>query len=271
MASPYWVKTVLKKAFPQRFIMARMTNFPVVGRIIEKALFEDDDVMYLTKDSVVEINQPLDSPQDMVLPSQVLEDAISRSNHRFIMDTCICREGEDCQDYPVDIGCIFMGEAALDINPEFGHLASVEETLDHARKAREAGLVHLIGRNKLDTIWLNVRPKEKLLTVCHCCPCCCLWKILPTVTPRISERVVSMPGLSMSVTDECVGCGACTEDVCFVDAIKLEDGYAVISEECRGCGRCADICPTQAIEVSFQGQQSVEDAIQRIQGLVDLS
>ena len=271
MASPYWVKTVLKNTFSSRFMLARMTHLPVLGGLIEKALFENDDIMYLAKDTVVEINHTLDSPEDMVLPSQVLEHFIIHSNYRFIMNTCICRESEDCQDYPIDLGCIFLGEAALDINPRFGRLASVDETLEHARKCREAGLVHLIGRNKLDTIWLNVRPKEKLLTVCHCCPCCCLWKVIPTITPSISERVAPMPGLQVMITEECVGCGACTNDVCFVNAISLKDGKAAISGECRGCGRCADVCPSQAIRVTFQGGASVESAINRIHELVDLT
>ncbi|SHL38889.1 4Fe-4S dicluster domain-containing protein [Desulfatibacillum alkenivorans DSM 16219] len=271
MASPYWVKTLLKKSFSSRFFLARLTHFPVLGNLIEKALFENDDIIYLAKDSVVEINHDLAGREDMVMPSQVLEHFIIRSNYRFIMNTCICRESEGCRDYPIDLGCIFLGEAALDINPKFGRLASVEETLEHARKCREAGLVHLIGRNKLDTIWLNVRPKEKLLTVCHCCPCCCLWKVIPTITDKISDRVAPMPGLTVAVTDKCVGCGACINDICFVNAIRLVDGKAEISGDCRGCGRCVEICPSEAIRVNFHGGASVEDAINRIHGLVDFT
>ena len=47
--------------------------------------------------------------------------------------------------------------------------------------------------------------------------------------------------------DECLGCGACT-DACPAEAIKLEDGKAVVDEaECLECGVCDDECPAEAI------------------------
>jgi hypothetical protein len=90
------------------------------------------------------------------------------------MNTCLCRDAKQCKDYPIDLGCLFLGEAALGINPRLGRGVTKREALEHIRRCREAGLVHLIGRNKLDTVWLGVGPGDKLLTICHCCPCCCL-------------------------------------------------------------------------------------------------
>lgn len=26
----------------------------------------------------------------------------------WIMDTCICRDSEQCEDYPIDMGCLFL-------------------------------------------------------------------------------------------------------------------------------------------------------------------
>ncbi len=271
MASPNWVRTLLKTTFPQRFFLARATNLPVLGRLMEKVMFDGDDVIYLPKDSVVEVNQSVDDPESVAVPSSVLEHFIRSSKYRFIMDSCICRDGDGCKDYPVDLGCLFLGEAVLDINKDFGRLATVDEALEHAKRAREAGLVHLIGRNKLDTLWLNVRPKEKLLTICNCCPCCCLWKILPQVSPSISSKIRKMPGVTVSISDDCIGCGACTEDICFVNAISIEDGRASISEECRGCARCVDVCPSNAISALYEGPECVDEAISRISGLVDLT
>ena len=80
-----------------------------------------------------------------------------------------------------------------------------------------------------------------------------------------------MPGVIVTVTDKCVGCGACINDVCFVNAIRLIDGKAEINGDCRGCGRCVEVCPSEAIRVNFQGGASVEGAINRIHGLVDLT
>jgi len=74
------------------------------------------------------------------------------------MDWCICRKSTKCEDYPIELGCLFLGEATLKIDPRLGHRATKQEALEHVQKCRDAGLVHLIGRNKLDSVWLNAQP-----------------------------------------------------------------------------------------------------------------
>jgi ferredoxin len=207
----------------------------------------------------------------MVLPSQVVEHFIEKANYHWIMNTCICRDAQGCDDYPVDRGCLFLGEATLGINPRLGRRVTKEEALAHVRHCREAGLIHLIGRNKLDTIWLGVGPGDKLMTICNCCPCCCLWRVLPYVAPRISDKVTRMPGLTVQVSDRCVGCGTCAQDVCFVDAIRLVEDHAMIGDMCRGCGRCVAVCPQEAIEISIGRDQFVKESIRRIAPLVDVA
>jgi len=146
-----------------------------------------------------------------------------------------------------------------------------EQALEHVRRCRKAGLVHLIGRNKLDTVWLGVGPGARLLTICNCCPCCCLWRVLPYLAPQIGSKVARMPGVSVAVGDDCTGCGVCAEGTCFVNAIHMVDGHAAIGEACRGCGRCVDACPQQAIKISIEYSQFVEKSVARISSLVDVS
>ena len=174
MGRPLWLVKLIRKTFPQRFLVARLTRWPVIGSIFDQWLFEGDDLIYLPKDRVVRINKPVDQPGNVVLPSQVVDYFIEKANYHWIMHTCICRHAEKCQDYPVNLGCLFLGEAALGINPQLGRRVAKGEALEHAQRCREAGLVHLIGRNKLDTVWLGVGPGSKLLTICNCCPCCCV-------------------------------------------------------------------------------------------------
>ncbi|MFX0042240.1 MAG: DUF362 domain-containing protein [Candidatus Hodarchaeota archaeon] len=271
MARPLWFVALIKKTFPNVKLIAKMTKIPIIGRLFDKLLFEGDDIIYLTQDKLIPINQSIERQDDLVLPSQVLEYFINKANYHFIMNTCICRESMDCQDYPKDLGCLFMGEGTLDINPQLGRKVSKEEALEHSKKCREAGLVHLIGRNKLDQQWLGVGDGKKLLTVCNCDPCCCLWRITPVLTPRISSKVTKLAGVKVKVTEKCIGCGTCTKNICFVDAIHLVENRASINENCKGCGRCVSDCPQNAIELTFEDEEYVKKAIKRIDKLVDIT
>jgi ferredoxin len=271
MSRPLWFVELIKKTFPNRFLVAKATRVPLLGGLLDRWLFGGDDLIYLPADRVIQVNHPVDLPTEMVLPSQVVEHFIEQASTHWIMNACICRDASGCQDYAIDLGCLFLGQAAMGINPQLGRLVTKAEALEHVRRCREAGLVHLIGRNKLDTLWLGIGPGHKLLTICNCCPCCCLWRVLPHVAPRISAKVTRMPGVIVQVTERCIGCETCTQDVCFVDAIRLVDDRAVISDACQGCGRCVDVCPQRAIELSIEHGRFVEASVARIAPLIDLS
>ena len=73
MARPLWLVELIKKTFPGRFTIAELTKWPVLGRLIDMALFEGDDIVYLPDDTVIPIHAELNRPADMVLPSQVVE------------------------------------------------------------------------------------------------------------------------------------------------------------------------------------------------------
>ena len=271
MSRPMWFVEALKKAFPTRFIPARLTKVPLIGKLMERWLFEGDDMMILPRENVVPVGETLDSAESVMLPSQVVKHFIEKANYHWIMNKCLCRDSMQCKDYPIDLGCIFLGEPVLQINPRLGRLVTKEEALEHARRCREAGLYHLIGRNKIDSVWLGVGPLGRLLTICNCCTCCCLWRVIPLLSDSISSKVTRMPGVEVKVTDRCTGCGACTEGICLVDNIRLEGGRAVHGAECRGCGRCVEVCPEGAIEISIEDDAFVAKAIERITPLVDIS
>jgi NAD-dependent dihydropyrimidine dehydrogenase PreA subunit len=267
---PLLVK-LLKRGFPHRFVIAKLSRWPILGGVIDHMLFENDDMIYLPKDQVIQMNKSIENPGEMVVPSQIVENFIAKANYHWIMDWCICRSATKCKDYPTNLGCLFLGEATLNIDPRIGHRATKQEAFEHVKKCREAGLVHLIGRNKLDAVWLRVEPGNKLLTVCNCCPCCCLWRVLPNLAPDIGSKITRMPGVKVTVTDRCVGCGTCTQGICFVDAIRVVNNRAVKSDECRGCGRCVDVCPQKAIELSIDNDKFMQEAVERISSSVDVS
>ncbi|MHA1986036.1 MAG: DUF362 domain-containing protein [Promethearchaeota archaeon] len=271
MARPLWFVKLLKKTFPNVKFIAKLTNLPILGRIIDLFLFKGDDIIYLPQDKVISVEKSLGDYDEVVLPSQILEFFINKAKNHWVMNFCICRSSMDCQDYPIELGCLFLGDAVLDINPQLGRLVSKEEALDHLNNCRDAGLVQMIGRNRLDAQWLGVSDGEKLLSICNCDPCCCLWRVSSILAPKIGSKIKKMSGVKVQVSDKCIGCGTCTEGICFVNAIELTNKKSFINENCRGCGRCVRICPQKAIELTIEDNKYVEASIKELDEIIDVS
>ncbi len=258
-------------------------KYPIVARImyISKKLplwkvmkwtpIRSDYAVTLPKDKIVEINHKLDAPESIVLPSQIVEYFINKASHIFRMGFCVCRYSHNCKKYPINYGCLLLGDAVTKINPKFGRLVGKEEALEYARKCREIGLVHLIGKAYPDRLGLGAGPANKLETLCNCCECCCLLGTFKYMPPQISHVHQKMPGVEVKVTDKCVGCGTCTRGVCFIKAIQVVNKRAVIGEDCKGCGRCALICPNHAIELTIKDNDYIRNTIQKISQYVDVT
>jgi len=261
----------IKKTFPKDAKKgAWLTKTPGIGRLIEYLFFEGDDLLCLPRDKVVAINKPVEGQDQMALPSQLVDHFIDAAGYHVVMNFCICRRSMPCKDYPMELGCLFMGEAARAINPNWGRHVTKEQAKEHIRKCQEAGLIHFIGRSKLDTVWLGIGPGHNLLTVCNCCPCCCITRGLPYMSDRLTQKLAKAPGVSVQISEDCVGCGACTQNVCIAQAISLLNGKAAISGACVGCGRCAGICPNDAISVSVDPDRFMKESVARISSLVEI-
>ena len=59
MSSPVWFVKLIIKTYSQIFTLAKLTHLPGLGRMIEYALFENDDIMYLPKDRTIPVNASL--------------------------------------------------------------------------------------------------------------------------------------------------------------------------------------------------------------------
>jgi len=276
-AVPYISVRLVKRFFNGRYKLASYTRkYPAFNKVIRRIMFDGDDMTMIPKDSVVRrtidadisISNPSDST---VLPSDAVKALINRADDIFIMNFCICRTSNKCKDYPTDHGCMFMGKGVHKIPREFGHLATKEEAVRYIDECNELGLVHIIGRNKLDSIWLSTGDKKDLMTVCNCCPCCCLWNMIRDISDEIGGVFKRMDGVSISMDQKkCIGCGSCSE-ICFCKAINSENGaFTIDQDKCRGCGRCTENCPTDAITVTYD-DSAIEGMVDRIGSLVRLS
>ena len=87
---------------------------------------------------------------------------------------------------------------------------------------------------------------------------------------KLQKKIERMPWVHVEVTEDCTGCGICAEDVCFINAIQVVDGRAVIQADCRGCGNCAEVCPVSAIRVVIESPDYIDHAIQRLSEAVDV-
>ncbi|NQT25116.1 4Fe-4S binding protein [candidate division KSB1 bacterium] len=269
MSRPLWFVEFIKRSFPHRFKLTWLTHVPLIGHWIDNALFRGDHLYFLPHEKTIVLNQSLPNPESLVLPFRIVEHFIKQTNDLWIMNKCICRDASQCKDYPIDCGCLFLGNAVHGINPDLGRPVTQAEALHYVAKCREAGLIHLIGRNRLDTVWLGTGPVNELLTICNCCPCCCLWKMLPNLPMHIESRVSGLPGLFPTINDQCTGCGICTDNICFVNAISMKEGRVDIGEGCKGCGRCVSACPEQAIELNVS-RNALDEIQSQIASLVHL-
>ncbi len=261
-----------KKLFPRKFPKYNPAKLKFVAKIVEKKYFDGDEMFCLPHDNVISIGDKIEKDPDTILPSQVVEHFIEKASYHFAMTTCVCRESMPCETYPHDIGCLFLGEPARDIHPDIGRELTKEQALAHVRRATDNGLVFSVGKSKLDTLWLGVGPGEKLFTICMCCPCCCITRGIVHGHPLLGRNYNRMPGLKMVVTDECIGCGECTEeDICIFGGISMDGDVALINDNCKGCGRCAEKCPNQAIQAVLENQEYVNTTIERLDQKIDVT
>lgn len=250
MGRPFWQIQLITAFWPFRNFLAKMVNWPLLGHWL-KAAFRGDQA------SFIPVKVDLENLPTVFLPSPVVEKIILDAPYHFILDRCLCRSLSVCKNFPAEIGCLFLGQGAKEIAPSLGHEASVAEALAHHRQAVAKGLIPMVGELKWDAIWLGVEKGNKLLTICHCCHCCCYFRLYRHLPKEAKRGLQRLPGLEVRVHDRCNGCGICAPK-CFMQAITLIAGKALIGEECRGCGRCATFCPQKAIEIKLPPLERIE-------------
>ncbi len=247
-------------------LVAKLSNVPVLKKLGWWHLDMDNTVL-----TYVPIYEKLELPEGTAAPVSVIEHFIRQASDHLILSRCPCRSGNHCQDYDPEFGCTFIGPAVRYVDPRVGRRVSMEEALEHLHQATEMGLISCLGKFKFDSIMLGVqRDHHDLMTICHCCPCCCLSTAIPYASRETRDTVVKMDGLSVVVDEEkCNGCGKCVKN-CTFQQITIVGKKAVIGEECKGCGRCAMVCKQDAISIRIDDPSYIESCVERISAKVNL-
>lgn len=261
---------VVNRIFNWRFWIAGLTKkSKIAKKVINKALFEKDEIVVIP--NTININKKIEAEKSEFLPTDIIKEVIKRCEDIVIMDSCLCRTSNNCEDYPQDIGCIFLGPTTKKIPRTICHEATVDEALAQVDEADNAGLSHIIGRNKIDSVWMNVRPGEGLLTICHCCPCCCLWRVYPNLHKDISDKLEKLEGINVTYdNNKCKSCMKCLNDVCMFKAIEEKDGKIIIdSNNCKGCGLCVNTCKFGALTIDYT-DKTIDNVVNRMDNLIEI-
>ena len=228
-------------------------------------LFRKEWSVLIPKDEIktIAVEETVEGGANTVLPSAVIEELIKKAKTRVIFYFCPCRDKNECTDSPQELGCIRLGVSMTDIHPDSAGPASVEECLAPARRAREHGLVHLLGQSAFDAKAMRV--PLNYINICHCCECCCMAKMFQH-TDKDVLPLTRISGLTVTVSEEdCTGCATC-EDQCIFQALEIKNDLAVIdSETCKGCGRCAEACPEGAISIRIENQDFVAQSLAAVE------
>lgn len=255
------------KLFATIYPQTKFLTNPVLGPIMRKMGKMSDMETQFSQGYYAPISIDVNfkrNSQNVVLPVTLVEKLIKKSGHRVIMKGCLCRESQKCEHYPVDFGCIFIGEATHKISANgVAYDASVEESLAHLKKGAELGLVCLCVWIEGEGFGLGLSKDEhhKFLEICFCCPCCCVGlRNFKHMGPEIMQRFDTI-GWKPVFSANCEKCGTC-QTACTMNAITVEpDGSNTLSEDCLGCGVCASRCPQKAIDMQQVGQikENIED------------
>ncbi|MBI9075529.1 MAG: 4Fe-4S binding protein [Desulfatibacillum sp.] len=256
--------------FVRRALLFGPEHFAVLGRIgfLRKRMAVFDPAK--SNFSMIPINQDIEGAEDQALPIEIIDALIDRSSHRAILSKCVCRVNYDCQKYPDDHACLFLGESALDTPKKWRRIVSKDEAKAHARKGVGFGLVPMVGKIRFDSDTLGIQDRGKLMTICFCCECCCLSRFLAPLPPELVDSLQHpVEGISIEITEDCIGCGECV-DVCYLNALEIVDGKVHRKDICRVCGRCAATCKQKAIKIRLDNPNVVEDVVARLLSVVTI-
>lgn len=194
----------------------------------------------------VDVNAMIHSTP-VVLTPDLARELIDSAAYISLARRCPCRDERKCQNFPVDFGCLYLGQGARGIVAN-GNAREIDrdQAMEHLRRAGELGLVYMVLWTSAELRSLGADAK-KALELCSCCPCCCISR---RTGDGMKAYIDGITGMGIARAEgECSACGEC-DRACPMNALTItEDGPAINPDRCKGCGRCARACKQGVLRV----------------------
>ncbi len=224
---------------------------PLLRRIFRfsgKGHHAESTIVPIYKDLTFQAN----NQDSFVMPIDKIRQAVQEASYRVVLHKCLCRDSRKCKNYPIDLGCLMIGEACRTmVKNGIAREVTLEGALEFLDRAAEYNLVGTCALTEMESVGKGI-PKEdrsKYMEICFCCPCCCnglrnykKWYKIPQL-----HKLMKPTGWRAKANENCTGCGLCT-DSCPMDALTVgNDGTVTTDVSCLGCGLCINKCPQNAI------------------------
>ncbi len=259
--------SLLSKFFYGAYIVCiKLSGLPVIGGLIGKAMGGRR-----LKVITVPMDLKLQS-ESAILPFDAARMLVESASYIAGLDACICRESHSCKDYPIDIGCMFLGEGARTIRHTTGARELTKaEALDRLERAGRTGLVNNIIWSSNEMMLLGADEK-RTVELCSCCPCCCLMFKTRNGSRAFTDNFKGFGVCRVVNADECTHCTNCERACPFraIRASRQSEPYIDVSI-CKGCGRCEMACKHAVLKVFplYERPSSEEENGVHIPGAAD--
>jgi len=256
-----------------------LTRLPIIKQVFKKIYHPRGYDVEAAQ--IIPMNLKVGDYESEVIPLKLMDYFIDKAG-TIVLVQCPCRVTAGCKNHSIDLGCVWMGNGAanLDLNNlpggSKGRIATKEEAKEHARAALKDGLVPALGKLRGDAKVYNVLDYEdEFMNFCFCCSCCCVVAGMKYGNSDYKKHIKRMKGVTVTTDlEKCTACGKCFK-VCIYNGLKLVKGKAVTTENCIGCGQCELVCPTDAISTNFDDNVDIDEVmdeiIERYEKIVDIS
>jgi len=251
---PVTWKPILK-VFKMIVAGSKYMDKPVIGPIYKRLMMFTPEEKTYSHGTIYNLNVDVsEEGESVVVPMDLVKDMLRKASYIASANACICRDANNCQNYPKDVCCLFLSNSGRTVvEHRVGYEISLEDALARVDKAAKLGLIgQALWVEVEQFIWgFSNKNMEHFIEMCFCCPCCCVgFNLSKNASRDVKKRFRPSGWTAVVDTAACIGCGSCIEP-CPQAAITLGiDSKIIINQDfCVGCGICKPTCSENAIKI----------------------